>query len=414
MAILTKRFLPAGFLVLFPLAAFATDGYFASGQGVACKAMGGACTALSLDSIAPATNPAAMAFMSTRYDLALDIFNPNRDYTVTGNPSGRPGTFGLAPGKVESGSTTFVIPALGAIWKLSDRTSAGLAMFGNGGMNTDYEARTFGFQPTGVDLAQLFITPTVAVKIAPKHALGVTGIIAYQRFRAEGLAAFGPFSSDPARLSNNGYDSSFGYGLRLGYLGDFGIVAVGAAYQPKLSMGQFEEYAGLFAEQGGFDIPENWRAGLAVKPTDGFTVSADYERILYSGVKSVGSPFLPNVMTARLGDDGGAGFGWQDISVWKLGAAFAATPSLTVRGGYSSGDQPIGSSEVLFNIVAPGVITKHITGGVSFKSGRREWNVAVVRALSQSVTGPNPLEVPGQQSIELRMDQWELAFGLGF
>jgi hypothetical protein len=36
---------------------------------------------------------------------------------------------------------------------------------------------------------------------------------------------------------------------------------------------------------------------------------------------------------------------------------------------------------------------------------------AVTRALSHSVTGPNPLEAPGQQTITLRMDQWDIEFG---
>ena len=37
-----------------------------------------------------------------------------------------------------------------------------------------------------------------------------------------------------------------------------------------------------------------------------------------------------------------------------------------------------------------------------------------MRALSQSVKGPNPLEAPGQQTIELRMDQWDVEVGFSF
>jgi hypothetical protein len=33
----------------------------------------------------------------------------------------------------------------------------------------------------------------------------------------------------------------------------------------------------------------------------------------------------------------------------------------------------------------------------------------VTRAFSNTVSGPNPLEVPGQQTIELKMDQWQIA-----
>ena len=37
-------------------------------------------------------------------------------------------------------------------------------------------------------------------------------------------------------------------------------------------------------------------------------------------------------------------------------------------------------------------------------------------AFSNSITGPNPLEAPGQQTIELKMDQWlvEVGYSFGF
>ena len=51
--------------------AFATNGYFAHGYGTHYKAMAGAGAALHLDSLAPATNPAAMAFLGPRWDASL-------------------------------------------------------------------------------------------------------------------------------------------------------------------------------------------------------------------------------------------------------------------------------------------------------------------------------------------------------
>jgi hypothetical protein len=34
-----------------------------------------------------------------------------------------------------------------------------------------------------------------------------------------------------------------------------------------------------------------------------------------------------------------------------------------------------------------------------------------MRAFSHSVDGPNPLELPGRQSVELKMNQWEIELG---
>jgi long-chain fatty acid transport protein len=70
------------------------------------------------------------------------------------------------------------------------------------------------------------------------------------------------------------------------------------------------------------------------------------------------------------------------------------------------------SSEVLFNILAPGVIEQHATLGFTrLVDVNRSMRLALTRAFSHRVVGPNPLGAPGQQSIALRMDEWELEVG---
>ncbi|MCP4248419.1 MAG: hypothetical protein GY778_15335, partial [bacterium] len=145
-------------------AAFATNGYLIHGIGTRAKALAGAGVALPQDALAAGTNPAGIAWIGKRYDAGIAFFNPNREYTITGNPSGFPGTFGLAPGTVESGSEMFFVPNFGGNWELSPHSSFGLSVYGQGGMNTDYPAPTFGVSPTGVNLSQLFIVPTYATK----------------------------------------------------------------------------------------------------------------------------------------------------------------------------------------------------------------------------------------------------------
>jgi len=409
----------AAALVLAALAspAFATNGYFSHGYGTHYKGMAGAGAALHLNSLAPATNPAAMAFLGHRYDASLALFNPNRFYTVSGNPSGFPGTFGLTPGEVESDSKYFPVPAFGANWKVGETGAFGVSLYGNGGMNTDWPTGTFyAGTPTGVNLSQMFVAPTYAVKLGGKHGLGVTAIGAVQWFKAEGVGSFAPFSSAPGKLSNNDSSYSYGGGLRLGYLGDWSkYFSVGASYQTKIWMSAFDEYAGLFAEQGDFDIPANWVAGIAIKPTENVDIAVDVQQVLYSGVASVSNPLMPNLMQSPLGTDGGAGFGWEDMTTVKGGVQLRAGEGWTWRAGYSYGSQPIPDKEVLFNILAPGVIEQHLTLGFSkLLKGTQELSLAVTRAFSKKVKGPNPLEVPGLQSIELKMDQWDLELSWSF
>jgi len=396
----------------------ATDGYFANGYGTNYKAMGGAGVALYLGTQAAATNPAAMVFLGKRYDIGVELFNPNRSFSVTGSPSGFPGTFGLAPGSVESGSRYFAIPALGANWRVGANGSLGVSLYGNGGMNTDYAAPVFGVAPAGVDMAQLFLAATYAYKLTPRHAVGVSAILSYQRFEAKGLQAFSPFSSDLHSLTNNGHANSWGAGVRVGYLGELtDWLSLGASYQSRISMTSFDAYAGLFAEKGGFDVPQSLVGGVAIKPVDKLTLALDVEWINYQSVRSVANDFLPNLATSALGMSDGAGFGWHDMTVYKAGLQYEASREWTLRAGYAYGRQPIRDEEVLINILAPGVVEQHLTAGFSraFKNGRA-LNFAVVRAIPKSVSGANNLDVPGAQTIQLEMDQWgfDVSYSFGF
>ena len=408
------------------LPAWATNGYFTHGYGVRYKAQAGTGVALYLSPMAAATNPGAMTFVGTGYDVSLSLFNPNRQYTVTGEPSMMEGTFGLAPGTYESDSKWFVIPTVAANWLVNDDESMaiGLAFYGHGGMNTDYPTATFdpmgmfeGTSPTGVDLAQMFFVPTFSLVVADRHGFGFSPVLAYQRFEAKGLAAFGAmgFSSAPDKLTNNGHSSATGYGLRVGYLGEWlDYLSFGAAFQTKTKMGEFDDYAGLFAEKGGFDIPASWTAGVALGFT-GMGLAVDVQQIYYSDIPSIANPLLPNLQEALLGQDAGAGFGWRDMTIIKTGGWYRTNSGYMFRAGYSYGEQPIPESEMLFNILAPGVIEQHLTLGVSkYVGSGQEITLAVSRGFSKSISGPNTLEVPGQQTIELKMDQWEFGLGVTF
>jgi len=401
----------------------ATNGYFAHGYGARNKAMGGTGVAFPQDAMAAAVNPAGMAFLKDRLDLELELFNPNRDYTVSGAPTFAPGAFPLNPGNVESDTDLFPVPTLGWNYRLDDQQTIGLTIFGNGGMNTDYTGfksatcppggtGTFCAGRTGVDLAQGFISPSYAHSFANgRFSLGIAPILAVQYFRARGLNSFAGFSSDAQHVSNTSRDYSVGGGVRIGGLAELTPgLRLGASYKSRIFMTPFSDYSGLFAEKGSFDIPESVNAGLSWDVTKSFTASFDFEHIRYSTIKSVGSPLFPNLMTAQLGSNNGAGFGWQDMNVYKFGGQWKQNNQLTWRGGFSYGEQPIRDSQVLFNILAPGVIDWHITSGLTYQLPKGdELTFAFMYAPSRTVSGANPLS-PGQ-TIDLRMDQFSFQFG---
>lgn len=409
------------FLVPVP-AAQATNGYFQPGYGARTKALAGAGVAGAGDSLTIALNPAGLMLVEPGYDLGVSLFSPRRGYEATG---GTPAAV-LATGRVRSGDKLFPIPYAGAAFRIDDDSTAGIALYGNGGMNTSYPAVSrqcpnpatgdmvpgagiFCAGRAGVDLTQLFIAPAYARQLTERLSIGISPILSVQWFEGQGVQSFAMLSRDPANLSDNGTDYAFGVGVRAGIQYEVSDrLRLGAAYVTPIYMDEFDDYAGLFAEQGGFNIPPALTVGLGVQLDDTKMLFADYQRIWYGRVESVGNPFAS---PGLLGDDDGRGFGWKDIATYRLGFLWDASENWTFRAGYSYNDQPIPQSEVLFNVLAPGVVQHHITAGISRSFGEgTEVMATLLYAPEESVSGPNPLD-PGQ-TIRLDMHQWEATIGI--
>lgn len=397
--------------------AFATNGYFSHGYGMKAKGMGGAAIAMAEDAFAGANNPASASFSGNRFELGADLFMPRRDMTRTG---------GGLPAAVESDSNLFLIPEFGYNKTVNDKVSVGITVYGNGGMNTDYPGGQIncGAGPAnvlcgsgrlgmGVDLMQLIVAPTLSYKINEQHAVGVSPLLVYQQFKVDGLQGFDNpmMSSAPGKVTNNGTDRSTGVGLRLGYMGKVtDTVTVGASYSPRIRMGKFDKYSGLFAGAGSMDIPEEYGLGVSLKATPTVTVAVDYQRINYSGVPAIGNP---SANRALLGTANGPGFGWRDINVWKLGVQWQASSQFTLRAGYNKGQSPVQSSDVTFNILSPGVITSHVTLGATYAlSPSTEMTMSYMHAPRQSVTGPSMFG--GTETIRMRQNALGLQVGWKF
>jgi long-chain fatty acid transport protein len=425
----------------------ATNGYFSHGFSTKEKGMAGAGAALSQDSMAAATNPAGMAFVGERMDIGLQLFSPSpRSYTVTGTPVQSPpslppgpnSSINAVPGtEYESDNDLFLIPSFGYNWELSDDSTAGISIYGNGGMNTEYPAEstpggagTFGAGTTGVNLAQLFINGSFAKKINEKHAFGGSVILVGQRMIIQGTGGFAPFSLDPENLSGNRKSDSFGLGMKFGYQGEVSEgIRVGVSYQSKVDMSEFDEYSGLLAEGGDFDIPSTWTIGASFDVGEKSTIVADVQQINYSEVASISNPVsnltngtcLPgapfpsgNALATGAGCLGGAsggGFGWEDMTIFKIGYQVDLNEKHTIRIGYSHADQPIPESETLFNVLAPAVIEDHFTAGWTMNVGdNQEFNLAAMYAPSNSVKGDNPFD-GGSTQIEIEMSQFDIQAG---
>lgn len=434
-------------LCFVPMLANATNGYFAHGHGLISKSLAGAGVAFPQDALAGATNPAGMAFVGNRFDIGAVLFKPDRHYSAGSSlANGNGGAFTIGPASVKSGDESFLIPSFGINYMLSDNDAIGLSVYGNGGLNTTYSGSsgsasfdpmgmggagvtfpgTFGAGTAGVDLFQIFFNFSYAHKFSENFSVGISPIFAVQGFRSAGLNAFAPFTKTfaesggtvmPDNLTRNGQEYSYGGGVQVGALAKdvIGTVDLGISYRSKMYMSEFDDYADLFAEEGDFDIPSTLWAGFAVDLSESMTLVADYQKIWYEDSDAVSNDIqnLFNCPTlggsdleSCLGGDNGGGFGWDNIDVIKVGLQWETSSDVTLRFGYSHTDQPIDSDQVLFNILAPGVIEDHVTIGATFETQMGEINLEAMHALHHSVKGSNPFDPT--QEIRLKMNQFEI------
>ncbi len=462
--------LAAAVLLVSSGSAFATNGYFTHGVGTQSKGMGGTGVGSNADmgAIMSASNPALGVFVSDQWEAGLSIFSPRRSYVA--GPSQLNGNLvdigggvffpshTINPGEIDSGSEYFPIPYVAKNWSLQNDSNITAAFYGRGGMNTDWDdANSFatsylcGGNPqageppatgpgpycagkAGVDLSQAFIALNYSAMVGDNFAWGVGPVLAVQMFEANGVQTFQVITKTLATtgdfgqvtsLSNNGHDMSYGWGFAGGiWWGLTDTFSLGLAYQSEMSMSEFDDYSDLFAEAGGFDIPSSIKAGVSFVATDALRINFDVDHTTYSDIKSIanpmlnmfGCPLLPFGGTdteACLGGGGGAGFGWEDMTTYKLGFEWASSENNIWRFGYSYGEQPIQAADVLFNILAPGVMEQHITFGLTHRPDRGgEWNFSFMYAPENSVTGPSLFDQT--QTIELKMSQIEFEVSYRF
>lgn len=395
-----------------PQAGMATEGYFALGFGPAQRGVAGAGVAHSQDAMSASVNPAAAASVGRELTFGLQVFAPGRGYTGDS-------TVFAAPGHITSNKPVFFVPNVAYNLPLANGAVVNFAAYGNGGMNTSYGAvenaancgggaGVFCAGPAGVDLTQLFVSATYAQKIG-RFSYGIAPTLAVQAFEAKGLDAFWSMSDDATALTGNGHDFSTGVGLRVGMQYELtSQLTVGVSGQTKFDMSKFDKYAGLFEGQGDFDIPASATVGIAYAPREDLVLMLDYQRIFYSDVPAVAN----SMFAGNLGADGGAGFGWDDVDVIRIGAEWQSSPGMTWRMGYAHATNPVGTDDVTFGILAPGIVTDHFTlGGSRQINARDRIDFAVAYVPKNTVTGTEMTPGGPGGTVTLEMDQLSVSLG---
>jgi long-chain fatty acid transport protein len=425
MNLFRKRALAAALALVVPATAFATNGMFLIGHTAKSVAMGGAAVAFPQDAMSGATNPASIIELGPRADIDAALFLPKAQATL-GNVS------------AESHGDLYLMPAMGLVIPIDYETVMGFSAVGAGGGGSRYNSNlydlnaTAGGLPTGTQktgnlgvlLMVMQMNPTLAQRINDRHSIGVSLILGAQQFRAFGLGNFARFTTGGTdeRMSDNGSEFTYGWGLRLGWLGKYEKqgLTLGAVYTTKTYMRPFDHYKELFAENGDIDTPGSASVGAALKITPKTTVALDIVRYYYEGVRSIsnlgpntaGDLFPTSKAVNGLGEGAGLGFGWHDQTVYKLGFQYEHNSKWTYRAGWNYGKSPINEKrEIAFNIVAPATTQHHATLGATYKLSKNyELNGSYMHAFTYTQSGPTYIGGTGT----IKMMQNAVNVGIGF
>ncbi len=435
-SIKTAALATAVFGIIVPQTSFATNGAWLIGFGAKSRSMGGTGVADNRDAYAAAFNPATMADSGNSFYVGADLFMPPRSIK---HESGR-----LGYTDEESNNNLFLIPSMGLTYDWNEKINVGFAFIG-AGLQTEYnqtvnndscKAVNAGAVPgftqcpptvfnvlgqtaateSGVELIQMQFLPSISYKINDKHSVGFTLALGATFFRAKGLQDFGElgFTTANGDFTSGSWDSAYGAGIRLGWLGKFAKddkLRFGVNYSSRVYMQKLDAYKNLFAEHGGFDIPESYSAGVAFDFTPAITATFDVQRINWSDVKSIGNPgplasdpqnFFPLCQGGRaasecfLGQDDGLGFGWTNQTVYKVGVNWNITDKWSARAGWNYGKSPIPSDQVLFNMLAPATPEHHMTLGGGYEiNDTFVVDASLVYAFSNTIEGPTAFGVNG-------------------
>ncbi|MEO6076717.1 MAG: hypothetical protein ABIP56_07915, partial [Dokdonella sp.] len=170
-----------------------------------------------------------------------------------------------------------------------------------------------------IGLQRSVATPSITLALGESSLVGVSAVLAYQRFASLGMG-LADFNVSERPTSWASRDTSFGTGMRLDAFQKITPrVAITAGYQSRVNMDAFNSYRGVYADAGDFDIPSQSSFGVSYAVTPTFSADLGIDRLNYSEIKPFTSNGLPLRFLALLGDGLSPNFAWQDLTVYSAG-----------------------------------------------------------------------------------------------
>ncbi|MGC2963691.1 MULTISPECIES: OmpP1/FadL family transporter [unclassified Paraburkholderia] len=331
---------------------YGSTGIYTTGYGTQTEGMGGVSVATGESSLAPAENPAGIAFSGDRLDMGSGVVIIHAGSTSNGvSYDGKTAIVPLPEfGYVHSFSPSWVFGV--ASWTSGSQISYGQAFGGVPGNSNTFGQAIF-----------LHLAPTVAYRFGPEknHAIAFSVVGALSTINVEGIEA-------QTGQPNPGRNTTPGYGFKIGWMSQFSSqLSLGAFYASKIRYQPWDKYQHIFPDGGRFQEPEQYGVGIAYRPTPQWLLGFDWIRFNYAKTHVLGNPLN---FSAPLGAVNGSGNGFTNVNAYRFGVQYAVTDRLTVRGGFEIADQVMTSDNTSFTFIVPVTDNRTYTLGATYRMGK--------------------------------------------
>lgn len=144
-------------------------------------------------------------------------------------------------------------------------------------------------------------------------------------------------------------------------------------------------------------------------PSEDLTVSADIKWINWSDTMDKLAVKGPNG-TQRTMDPG-----WDDQTVFALGANWGVSDGIEVRAGYNYAKSPIQDEDVARNLILPAVVESHYTVGAGFDlAGGWELDAHYMYVPEKTFTAPNDQTSMMDNGQEIGLSETSFGINLGY
>ncbi len=298
-------------------------------------------------------------------------------------------------------------PAPAALtFQFSSRQGLSLAQVARDGPQRLLDQRVGGFEFERSLLASGFRR-----SLGSESSVDVAAIFAQQGYATPGFGAVtaqsaNDIASNMRSLYPNQGEQVSGAGLQLGFTSDLSpAVTMGASFRSRIDMDAFQNYRGVYAEPGDFDIPAAANFSVMMRTGRRAAVTFDIQRVLYSDVSTFTTALLPDRFLSLLGDSASPEFDWDDLTVYQLGWNWQSTRKTAWKFSYSTSQQPAPSSPALARALRRDVADRSMNIAMTHRAGKNtSVNLNVSYAPAEYYLG-NPQFA---QPTDLNGDSFEL------